>query len=92
MASIGAFLTAAVGPLVRRGLVAIGVGVISYAALTALVNSIVSHAVSNWGQLTGAILQLCSLGGIPTVLGIITGAIVARVTYQAVGQLGRITA
>lgn len=91
MTNLWAFLAAASWPLVRKVLVMMGIGVLTYSALTTLVNSIVSNAQSNWGQLTGAALQLSSLGGIPQVLGIITGALVARVTFIAVGKIGVIT-
>jgi hypothetical protein len=70
----------------------LGIGIITYEALTTLVGGVVDHAVSNWGAMTGAALQLCSLGGIPEVLGIITGALVARVSYVALGKIGRVVA
>lgn len=91
MTSLWAFLASASWPLVRKVLVMLGIGTITYAALTTLVNSIVANAQANWGQLTGAALQLSSLGGIPQVLGIITGALVARVAFLAVGKIGMIT-
>ncbi len=91
MGSIGAFLAAVVGPLAKRVLVALGIGVVSYAALSTLVGSVVSALQSNWGQVTGAVLAISSLGGIPQALGIITGALIARVAYQLLGQLGRVT-
>ena len=92
MSSIWAFLAAAVGPLAKRVVIALGFGVISYAALTALVGSVIAAAQSAWGGVAGAALQLSSLGGIPEVLGIITGALVARVAYNAVGHLGKLSA
>lgn len=92
MSSIWAFLAAAVGPLAKRVLVSLGFGIISYTALTALVGSVISAAQSAWGGVAGAALQLSSLGGIPQVLGIITGALVARVAFKAVGHLGRLSA
>lgn len=92
MPTLWAFLAAAVGPLAKRLLAAIGFGLITYAALTALVASVVSAAQSAWGGVAGAALQLSSLGGIPEVLGIITGALVARVAYNAVGHLGKLSA
>jgi len=89
--TLWAFLAAAAWPLVRKVLVMLGIGVLTYGALTTLVNSIIGHAVANWGQLTGAALQLSSLGGIPECLGIICGALVARVAFLAVGKIGVIT-
>ena len=91
MSSLWAFLIAAVWPLARKVLVMLGIGIITYAGLTTLLNSLINAAVQNWGQLTGAALQLSSLGGIPQMLGIIAGAMVARVTFMAVGRLGVLT-
>lgn len=92
MPTIAAFLAAAVGPLAKRVLIALGFGIISYTALTALVASVVTQAQTAWGGVAGAALQLSTLGGIPQVLGIITGALVARVAFKAVGQLGKLSA
>jgi len=91
MTNLWAFLAAAAWPLVRKVLVMLGIGLITYGALTTLVNSVIGYAVSNWGQLTGAALQLSSLGGIPQFLGIVCGALVARVAFLAVGRIGVIT-
>lgn len=92
MANLWAFLLAAVYPLAKKVLIMLGIGWITYEALTALVNSVISAAVTNWGGVTGAALQLSSLGGIPQVLGIICGALVARVSFVLVAKLGKVTA
>lgn len=92
MANLWAFLLAAVYPLAKKVLIMLGIGWITYEALTALVNSVINAAVTNWGGVTGAALQLSSLGGIPQVLGIICGALVARVSFVLVAKLGKVTA
>lgn len=90
MANLFLWVIALVGPVVKKALVLLGIGVVTYASVTTLAASVVSHAQSNWGQVTGAVLQISSLGGIPEVLGIITGALVARASFVVLGRLARV--
>lgn len=90
MPNLFAFLLAAAWPIAKKVLVMLGIGMITYSTITPLVNSVIAAAQSNFGQMTGAALQLCSLGGIPQVMGIISGALVARVSFIAAGKLGKI--
>jgi len=90
MANLFVWLLAAAWPIAKKVLFMLGIGMVSYTALTTLINSVVSHAQSNWGQMTGAALQLSSLGGIPEMLGIITGAMVARASFAALGRLTKV--
>lgn len=87
MNSLSSLLLALGWPIVRKVLVMLGIGIVTYGAMTTLLNSVISQAQSSWGQLAGAALQLSSLGGIHQVLGIITGALVARVSVMAAGKL-----
>ena len=91
MANLFAWLMAAVWPLAKKVLVMLGIGMVTYGAISTLIASVVSQVQSSWGGVTGVVLQLCSLGGIPEVLGIITGAFVARGTFLAVGQLTKLS-
>ena len=91
MANLFAWLLAAAWPISKKVLVMLGIGMVSYTALTTLLNAVISNAQSNWGQLTGAALQLCSLGGLPDFLGIVTGALVARASFMALGRLTKIS-
>lgn len=87
---IGAWLLAMAWPIAKKVLQILGIGWVSYEAVTTLTNNVIGLAVSNWGQLTGAALQISSLGGIPTVLGIITGALVARGSFIVTNRLTKI--
>jgi len=92
LANIAIWLMALIGPLAKKVLQVLGVGVVTYGAMTTLVNSLIGHAQSNWGAMAGSALQIASLGGIPEVLGIVTGAVLARVSFLVVGRLAKITA
>lgn len=91
MANLMVWLLALAWPIARKVLVMLGIGWMSYEAITTLINNVIQHAQSNWGQMTGAALQICSVGGIPSVLGIITGALVARGTFIAVGRFTKLS-
>jgi hypothetical protein len=90
MGNLAAWLLGLATPLVKKGMLALGLGTLSYAALTPLVNSVIQHAQSNYGQITGAVAQLVGLAGLPEVLGIYAGALTARVAFIAVGQIGKV--
>lgn len=90
MANLFAWLLAAAWPIAKKVLLMLGIGWATYEGLTALVNSVIGHAQSNWGAVSGAVLQISSLGGIPEVLGIICGALVARGTFMVAGRLTKI--
>lgn len=92
MANLAIWFMSLVGPVLKKVMVMMGIGTLTYAALTPLVNSIISHAQSNYGSITGTAAQLLGLAGIPTVFGIIAGALVARVSFIAVGKIGKVTA
>jgi hypothetical protein len=85
MSGIAQWLMTLVGPMVLRAVISLGFTTITFAGVTALVNSLVASAQSQWSSLPVAVLQLASLSGIPESLGMILGAYIARVAmWQAV--------
>lgn len=74
------FLMAMIGPLVIRALIAVGFGAVAFTGITELVGGLVSSAQAAWGGVSGAALAIASLAGVPTALGFIFGAFVARAT------------
>jgi hypothetical protein len=90
MPNIAAWLLALAWPLAKKVLVMLGIGWVTYEGITLLTNSAISAAQSNWGAMTGATLQLASLGGIPEMMGIICGAMVAKASLSAVSRLGKL--
>lgn len=73
-----AFLAAAIGPLAIRALVAIGFGVVSFAGVQVAMNALTGYAQTYWAGLPGAVLQLSTLCGFPTALGLVFGAMAGR--------------
>ena len=79
---------AAAVPLAVRVIAALGFTAVTYTGVTALVDKLVGIAQQNWSAMPTAVLQLCTLSGIPQVLGMIFGAYMARVAmWAAVGAV-----
>lgn len=84
-------LAAAAGPIVKHVLASLGIGLISYAALTVLVDAIIGHVQSNYSSIPSAVAQLLDLGGFGTALGIVLGGIVARASFAAISRFGKLS-
>lgn len=78
-----AFLASAVGPLAIRALVAIGFASVSFAGVTTAFNGLQTYAQTSWAALPAGVLQLASLCGVPTALGMVFGAMAARIGLWA---------
>lgn len=87
---LGAFLASAAGPLVKKAMIAIGFGTLTYTGLQAAFNAAQAQVISHYGQMAGASLQLSDLAGVGQVIGIILGALAARVGIAVVSKFGRV--
>lgn len=87
MAGFGTFLVSLAGPAVRKMAMSLGLGVASYAAMTAALNTALSAAKSSLAGFSGDFLPIVQLSGVFTALSIIAGAFVARVALSAVKKL-----
>ena len=87
MGALGTWLVSLAGPIIRKMMMSLGIGVASYAAITAALNSAIGAAKAAWGGLGGDALNLIELTGAGQALGIITGALVARAALIAVNKL-----
>lgn len=79
MTNLYLWLVAAVGPLVIRAIVAIGFTAVTFIGVTELVNTLVQDAQTTWSGMPVAVLQVCTITGIPTCLGMIFAAYTSRV-------------
>lgn len=71
------------GPMALRVLTVIGLGTITFTGVTASLQGLIDMAINNWSQVPGDILMLASLAGVPQAVGIICGAMTARVGMWA---------
>lgn len=86
----GAFLAMSIGPLVKRALVAIGVGTITYTGLQAAFSAAQASVIVAYGAMGAGSLQLANLAGVAQVLGIILGAMGGRIAIIAVNKIGSV--
>lgn len=77
------WLLALIGPLVVRGLLAIGFTAIVFTGVEALVNNLIANAQSQWASMPLAVLQLSALGGFTQSIGIVFGAFLGRFAMKA---------
>jgi Protein of unknown function (DUF2523) len=84
-------LASAAGPIAKQVLASLGVGVITYAGLSLLVDNITASVQANYGMLPSSAAAIADLLGVGAAFGIILGAIVARVSYAAIGKIGKLS-
>lgn len=92
MGNLAVFLLSIAVPIVKKVLVALGIGTITYAGLSAMAGVGIGLVQQYWGQVGGTTLQIATLGGIPQAIGIVLGAINARMAMMAYGKLGKVAA
>jgi hypothetical protein len=91
MGGLGTFLVGLAGPAVRKIMLSLGVGVVSYAALTMAITSALNAAKSALTGFTGDALAIVQMTGSFTALSIVAGALIARVALVAVKKLEVLT-
>lgn len=86
-----AFLAAAAWPLVKKVLVALGIGWVTYEGLTLIASQVQTQVLASWGQIGGVTLQILSMAGVPESVGILLGGLTAKAALVALGRLGKVT-
>lgn len=88
---LGAFLASFAGPLAKRVLAALGIGVISFAAVSAALAAMISAAQTAYNGFPAYAAAFAGLSGLGDALGMIAGALVFRVAYTSLPKLGVLT-
>lgn len=91
MANLLAWVLAAAWPVVKKVLLALGIGWLTYEGLSAVGAQINTQVATIWGTLPASVLQMASLLGIPQSIGIVLGGIAGRISLVAAGKLGKIS-
>jgi len=91
MPALATLLVALVGPMARRLLISLGLGLVTFVGLSAAVNAALSAAKGALGGLTGPVLSVLAMAGFFTALSVIAGGIVARVSMMTLQKFGRVT-
>lgn len=86
--SLATFLAGISGTLAKRVLASLGMGMVSFTAVTVALNALIVSAQSAYASVSGVILQLLGLAGFGTGLGMLTAALTFRAMYMALPKLG----
>lgn len=87
---LGAFLSASIGALAKKVLVALGFGTVTYVGLQSAFDAVQGQVISNYGGMSGTSMMLMDLAGSGQALGIILGAISARIGLISLSHLGKV--
>jgi hypothetical protein len=85
-------LLALAGPIAKKVMAALGLGVLTYAAVQAAFSAAQNALLASYGQISADIVGPLNMAGFGQAVGIILGALSARLALQAVSKLGRIAA
>ena len=87
---LGAFLSASVGALAKKALIAVGLGTITYAGLQAAFDGAQAQVISHYGQMPAVAMLIADLAGVGQTIGILLGAMAARVGMAALSHISKV--
>ena len=87
MGGLGGFLFAFVGPLAKKILASLGIGLVSFIGVQAAVGALLEQARAAWSGMGSEVASYLGLAGAHTALSVIAGAIVARVALMTLKKL-----
>lgn len=76
--NLWSFLLSAAGPLALRVIASLGMSVIAFTGVDTALSGLISTAQSSWAGMPAAVLGLAGVAGLPACLGLIAGAMSAR--------------
>lgn len=87
MTTLASFLISIVGSLATRVLLALGIGVVSYAAISTVINGMITQMQGYYNSMPAITLQLAGLGGAGDFFAMVGAAFTARVSIMAIKKL-----
>lgn len=84
------WLDNSLGAFAKKVLSALGIGWVSFEGITELASQVKDAVVNSWGGIPGDILQILSLAGFGTALGVVLGALIYRASMSTFSWLGRL--
>lgn len=88
MPVIATFLLSITGSVAARVLTSLGMGFLSYAALSTLAASVVAAVTTNYNSMGSVTLAIVNLAGGGTALGILLAGLTTRAALIAIKRLG----
>lgn len=92
MSGWGTFLAAVAGPIAKKVMKSLGLGVVSYAGLSVIGAQIRDMVVSNLNGMAGDIAQIVWLSGFGVFAGIVLSAFMTKIAMGALERIGRVSA
>lgn len=90
MGNLAAWLVSLAWPIVKKVMVAMGIGYATYEGLSLIGDQIRNQIITHWGQVGGVLMQILSLGGFPAFLGIVLGAFAAKLAMMTLTRITKI--
>lgn len=90
--SWASFISAGIGVWAKKGVAALGVGVITYAGWEAIKGQVGTAVTNALGGIGGDVYQVLALAGFIDAVGIWLGALTTAVSLLAIKRLGVLTA
>jgi hypothetical protein len=84
MGAVGTWLVSLAGPAIRKILLSLGIGVVSYAAISTALNASIGAAKSAFTGIGADTLSFLAMAGLPTAISVISGALIAKVGLNVV--------
>lgn len=85
--SIASWLGTLAGPLVKRALLSIGMGTISYAGAAVALNSALTAAKTAIASVNADLLNLLAMAGFLTAMSVIAGALIAGLSFTTMKKM-----
>lgn len=82
------WLQNAIGPLIKRGLAAIGLGWITFEGVQQFWQDATNGFLASWNAIPSEVMEFLQLCGIATAFGIIMGALATAFSILALKYLG----
>lgn len=75
---------------IKKGLLVLGIGWLSYASVTTLFTNVQQHLIGSYQNIPSNVLVLVNMSGIPESIGIVLGAMLARLSFVSLDSLGKV--
>lgn len=74
---------AAVGPVVVKALAILGISAVTFVGVDSVVSELLAHVTTSYGGMSGSMAQIAGLAGAGQAIGLVLGAINARLALWA---------
>ncbi|MBX9935725.1 MAG: DUF2523 domain-containing protein [Burkholderiaceae bacterium] len=89
MTTLAAFLMSMIGPLAIRVLTMVGISILTFTGVTESLDFLIQGVKTNYAGLPSDLLGLAGLAGVPQAIGLILGAMSARVAVWTAASATR---